>query len=153
MPATYAHLMITDGALVQLQQDATIDRSVRGAILRLSHFVHLGCVSPDYPYLDFKQPHQKLWADHMHYDFTGDLIQTMARSLSALRAKGPDRPEYAIPLCWTLGYISHVTADLVVHPVVRNIVGNYKGHEVEHRQCEMVQDVYIYHGIRNGAEM
>ncbi len=153
MPATYAHFLITDKALIQFSEDPTLDRRLRALVLRSSHFAHLGCVSPDYPYLDFKQPRQKLWADHMHYDHTGDLLHSMVRGLLERRTAGIDRPEFFVPFCWTLGYLSHVTADLVVHPVVRNIVGDYTGHETAHRECEMLQDVHIYHAVRNGAEI
>ncbi len=152
MPATYAHIIITDEALSRFRTEASLDQVLRGMTLKYSHFVHLGCVSPDYPYLDFKQPRQKLWADHMHYDHTGDILLTMVQGLSGLRAAGTDRPELSILFSWILGYLSHVTADLVVHPVVRNLVGDYVGHEAAHRECEMIQDVYIYHRVRNGAE-
>ena len=153
MPATYAHFLISDQALARFSAVADLDRTLRGAVLRLSHFAHLGSVSPDYPYLDLKQPQQKLWADHMHYDQTGELLRTMVQGLAARQSEGRDRPDVIIPFCWTLGYLSHVTADLVVHPVVRNIVGDYLGHEAEHRECEMLQDTYIYHKIRNAAEI
>jgi len=52
-----------------------------------------------------------------------------------------------------LGYLSHVTGDLVIHPVVMNIVGEYKGHEIEHRHCEMIQDAFIHNKVRRGAEI
>jgi len=78
MPATYAHLMITEKALERFTGDETIDGRLRGSTLTHSHFVHLGSVGPDYPYLDFFQPKQKDWADHMHYRHTGDAIKTMA---------------------------------------------------------------------------
>ena len=140
MPAAYAHVMITDRALSQYRDAASVDPPFTAAVLRYSHFIRLGCISPDYPYLDPLQFGQSSWADHMHYDHTGDLVQTMARRLMDL--KGMERPEFSIPFAWTLGYISHVTADLVVHPVVRNIVGDYARNKDAHRHCEMVQDVY-----------
>jgi hypothetical protein len=153
MPAGYAHLMITEKALDAFRKDETIDKQLRGNVLRSSHFVQLGSLGPDYPYLDFLQPGQKMWADHMHYDFTGDLIKTFVLALAELSRSGTTRNDFIIPFCWVLGYISHVTADLVVHPIVFNIVGPYKGNEAEHRHCEMIQDVFIYNKIRNGAEI
>ncbi len=153
MPAAYAHILITEQALARLRQAGLLDRQLQGRLLLNSHFAYLGAVSPDYPYLDFKQPQQALWADHMHYDVTGELLQTMARRLAALPTARRTAPEGVVPLCWTLGYLSHVTADLTVHPVVRKIVGDYADHKTEHRQCEMVQDVYIYHRMRQGAEI
>jgi hypothetical protein len=152
MPGTYAHLMITEKALERFQGDQRIDERLQGSTLTHSHFVHLGSVSPDYPYLDFFQPGQKDWADHMHYRHTGDAIKTMARRLLELGSRVLEE-EFLIPFCWTLGYLSHVTADSVVHPVVFNIVGPYMGNEKEHRHCEMVQDAFIYNKIRKGAEI
>ncbi len=153
MPAAYAHAVITDRALGQYRDAPGVDPPFKAAALRASHFTRLGCISPDYPYLDLLQFGQASWADHMHYDHTGDLVQTMARRLMELKGQGMERPEFAIPFAWTLGYISHVTADLVVHPVVRSIVGDYASNKDEHRHCEMIQDVYIYHRVRGGAEI
>jgi len=153
MPGTYAHLMVTEKALEWFRGNQDIDEKLRGVTLTHSHFVHLGSVSPDYPYLDIIQPKQKDWADRMHYEHTGDVMKTMARRLLGLGAGGFQKEEFVIPFCWTLGYLSHVTADLVVHPVVLNIVGPYKGNEERHRYCEMIQDSFIYHRIRRGAEI
>jgi len=153
MLATYAHLMITEKGLEWFRGNQDIYEKLRGSILTHSHFVHLGSVGPDYPYLDLLQPSQKDWADHMHYQHTGDVIKTMAQKLLDLGAEGFQKEEFVIPFCWTLGYLSHVTADLVVHPVVLKIVGPYKGNEEKHRYCEMIQDTFIYHLIRRGAEI
>jgi hypothetical protein len=153
MPAAYAHLMITDKALERFRSDQEIDEKLRGSTLTHSHFVHLGSVGPDYPYLDLLEPEQKEWADHMHYRHTGDTIKTMGRKLLDLGGGGFLQEEFIIPFCWTLGYLSHVTGDLVVHPVVMNIVGPYEGHEAEHRHCEMIEDVFIYNKVRQGAEI
>lgn len=153
MPGTYAHLMITERALDSFKSEGSINQKLRGYVLTNSHFVSLGSVAPDYAYLDLMQPRQKDWADHMHYDFTGELVKTFSRSLLSLREQGLENESFIVPFCWTLGYISHVTADLVVHPIVMGIVGEYKGHEADHRHCEMIQDAFIYHKVRNGAEI
>ena len=145
--------MITDKALERFRGDETVEKRLRGHSLRRSQFVQLGCLGPDYPYLDLLQSSQKAWADHMHYDVTGDLQKTFARRLVELNKSHKYGEEFVIPFCWTLGYISHVTADLVVHPVVERIVGPYHGNETEHRHCEMIQDSFIYNKIRNGAEI
>ncbi len=80
----------------------------------------------------------------MHYDRTGDFLKKMVEKCVKEYVSGVSREEFIIPFCWILGYISHVTADLVVHPVVSQIVGEYLGHEKEHKECEMVQDSYIF---------
>lgn len=153
MPGTYAHLIITEKALDQFRANQDIHPNLRSYVLTHSHFVHLGCVGPDYPYLDIVQPKQKDWSDHRHYHHTEDVIKSMARKLLDLWLQGFKKEEFVIPFCWTLGYLSHVAADLVVHPVVLNIIGPYKGNEEKHRYCEMIQDAFIYHLIRRGAEI
>ncbi len=153
MPGTYAHLMITDEALREFSTDPAVDRVLRGVALTHSQYIQLGSVSPDYPYLDLLQPEQKCWGDHMHYRRTGDAVKSMAAELMQGGSSRFQEEEFVIPLCWTMGYLSHVTADLVVHPVVFNIVGPYQGNETEHRHCEMIQDSFIYNKIRRGAEI
>jgi hypothetical protein len=110
---------------------------------RFPHYIRLGCVSPDYPSVDVGQIGQTDWGDRMHYQHTGDLVQTMVQRLLPLKGQGIGKPEFAIPYAWTMGYIAHVTADLVIHPIVHAIVGDYKGHKLEHCHCEMIQDAYI----------
>lgn len=44
-------------------------------------------------------------------------------------------------------------ADVVIHPVVELKVGKYKGNETAHRNCEMHQDVYIYHKVTGYGEI
>jgi len=77
MPAANAHLIITEKALERFRGDRSIDEKLRVSTLSYSHYVHLGSVSPDYQYLDFLQPEQKDWADHMHYRRTGDAIKAL----------------------------------------------------------------------------
>lgn len=145
MPAPYAHFKISDLALDKFIANEEVPSELRSFAEHHSQYIHLGSVAPDYPYLDIENPEQKIWADHMHYDHTGDMLKSMARRLISEAKNGLNRNEFLIPFCWTLGYISHVTADLVVHPVVASCVGSYAGHESEHKECEMIQDSYIYH--------
>ncbi|MGA2403719.1 MAG: zinc dependent phospholipase C family protein [Syntrophobacteraceae bacterium] len=153
MPAGYTHMMVSDRALEAVKQGKLIDAPLLGSLFENSHFTQLGSLGPDYPYLDLLQPGQKKWADHMHYDHTGDIIKTMAEQLLERIRSGFEAPGFIIPFSWLLGYISHVTVDIVVHPVVMGIVGSYEGHEAEHRYCEMIQDALIYNHVRNGAEI
>jgi len=141
-------MMISDKATEIFCADVTIGPELHGFTQTHSNFIHLGSVAPDYPYLSLLHPEQGHWADHMHYEFTGDIVKSMAHKLlNVAAAKGTSGEEFIIPFCWTMGYLSHVTGDLVVHPVIYDIVGSYKGHEGTHRDCEMIQDSFIYHEI------
>ena len=146
--------MITGKAFDRFRDDQGTDEALRGLSLSYSHFVHLGSVGPDYPYLDFVQVGQKEWAGHMHYRHTGDAIKAMALRLLNLGSGGFRQEDFYIPFLLDSGLsLSHVTADLAVHPVVYNIVGPCKGNEARHRNCETIQDAFIYHQIRGGAEI
>jgi hypothetical protein len=103
-------------------------------------FCELGCVSPDYPYLDVISHEAKSWADDMHYRRTGDVIKAAIRRTRAIPA-GHDKSKC---LAWILGYASHVVMDVTIHPVINLRVGEYETHQREHRWCEMNQDVHIF---------
>lgn len=68
MPAPYAHLKISDNALVSFFSNDKLSPDLRSYAEEYSGYIHMGSVAPDYPYLDFAHPKQKIWADHMHYD-------------------------------------------------------------------------------------
>ena len=148
MPAPYAHLKISDLSVNRFCASDQVVPELKSYAEKFSRYIHLGSAAPDYPYLDAPIEHdQKLWADHMHYHHTGDFLKCMAEKLVHDYSSGISRDDFIIPFCWILGYVSHVTADLVVHPVVQRIVGEYTGHEPEHKECEMIQDAYIYHEL------
>ena len=47
-------------------------------------------------------------------------------------------------IAWLLGYLSHYTADLVVHPVIEKKVGPYERAQIPHRRLEMYQDAFAF---------
>ena len=49
-----------------------------------------------------------------------------------------------------MGYSSHVTADMTIHPVVELKVGKYEENKGEHRTCEMHQDVFVFRRLNVG---
>ncbi|MBI5187024.1 MAG: zinc dependent phospholipase C family protein [Nitrospinae bacterium] len=76
---------------------------------------------------------------------------TLVRSAIAhgydARLANPEANEWRQQFAWLIGFVSHVIADVTVHPVVNIKVGKYEGHKKEHRLCEMNQDVWIYKQI------
>jgi hypothetical protein len=144
MAGTFTHWMIVEDALEKYRRTRRNPKRF-GAILAYNHFVNLGAVGPDYPYLtDLLSGVLKehTWADRMHYENTGEFLKVGAAKL--LQRDGDERD---ICLAWFCGFISHVVADAVVHPMVNAIVGPYIFNASEHRHCEMIQDVYIFNEI------
>ena len=144
MAGTFTHWMIVEEALDKLAglpQPPTYFAKILGN----NHFVVLGAAGPDYPYLNeillnYFKHHS--WADRMHYENVDSFVLQAMRKL--LDRTGTD---FDISLSWLCGYVSHVIADTVIHPVVNAIVGPYMFNADEHRHCEMIQDSFIFHHI------
>jgi hypothetical protein len=138
MAGGYTHLTLVRSAISDLFGDKQLDR-VFGPF---GHFAYLGAVSPDYPYLTNLKSDIE-WADRMHKGGTDAMIKAaMPRLFKELRRdeNGTWRSKFA----WLLGFVSHVVADVTIHPVVNLMVGKYEDHKTEHRFCEMNEDVWIY---------
>jgi len=148
MPGSYAHITVVNIASEKRRLVNIPDfprEAINAAGLNLN-FLELGCISPDYPYLDVTSGDSKTWADAMHYTHTGPAIYASAELIRRLPA-GKVKEKC---LAWLMGYSAHVVTDMCVHPVVELKVGPYKGNETAHRRCEMHQDAYIFRRIGTG---
>jgi len=87
----------------------------------------------------------------MHYENTGLLLKSLIVAVRHL-ADGIDKER---ALSWLLGFVSHVAADITIHPVVEARVGPYHGNETAHMRCEMHQDVHVFPklGLKGGPEV
>lgn len=146
MPGAFAHITAVNKACDNNSLTA-IDMPDQAKLSLSLHpkYIELGCVSPDYPYLALGDSDQNKWADLMHYEKTGDLIKALAAE-----CKNLDDSEKERAFAWLCGYVSHVIADITIHPVVELKVGVYEQNQKEHRQCEMNQDAYIWQRLNLG---
>jgi hypothetical protein len=140
MPGAYAHITAVNVARETAALEAArLDAAAIASVLDYLKYCELGALSPDYPYLDLVHRGQKAWADAMHYDRTGALIQAGVRRVAVMSGEQQRKC-----LAWLLGYAAHVTTDVTIHPVVEKKVGPYEGNKGAHRECEMHQDAYIF---------
>ena len=141
MPGAYAHITLVNLAKEtrRLDEVSGFPPEAIAALNRHFKYCELGAVSPDYPYLAITDGNAKKWADLMHYSRTGDLVKSGVPLVQNLPAEERERA-----FAWLAGYLSHVTADVTIHPVIELKVGPYVGNEQQHRICEMHQDAYIY---------
>lgn len=148
MPGSYAHITVVNEASEKrrLLRIPDFPRAAIDAAGLNLNFLELGCISPDYPYLDVTSGDSKKWADAMHYTHTGQAIFAGAELVRTLPA-GREKQKC---LAWLMGYAAHVVTDMCVHPVVELKVGPYKGNETAHRRCEMHQDAYIFRRVGTG---
>ncbi len=141
MAGAYAHLTIVSRATTEneLEELGLSDNAII-ALEDWLTFTSLGSISPDYPYLAITEKH-KTWADLMHLGMkTKSFILKGIEEVRAIKDEEDKRRAFA----WLCGLAGHIVTDVVIHPVVELKVGEYKGNETAHRNCEMHQDVYIY---------
>jgi len=149
MAGTFTHWMVVEEALDRFNR-LPKKHPLFPTILGLNHFVCLGAVGPDYPYLTellggFLKIHS--WADRMHYENTNEFVRQGIKNLTALNGNS-----FNVCLAWLCGFTTHVIADSVIHPAVLSTVGPYIFNSGEHRHCELIQDSYIFHEIK-GIEL
>lgn len=147
MAGTFTHWMIVEKALDKFNRLPSKHKYFSN-VLGKNHFVLLGAVGPDYPYLsELRNNILKLhsWADRMHYENTGGFVVEGIKNLQGLKAT----EEFKVCLSWLCGFVAHLITDATIHPVVNSIVGPYIFNTTEHRQCEMIQDCFIFKQVKN----
>jgi hypothetical protein len=122
-----------------------LNSETQDALGLFENYCELGSASPDYPYLTIFDESAAGWANVMHYYKSADFIRETVHGL--INHPPPDPKDRQQCVAWLFGYTAHVVADLTVHPVIAMKVGCYEGHEHQHRQCELHQDVYIFNRI------
>jgi hypothetical protein len=142
MAGTFTHYMICDKAITVIQnREIHLHERSSGSLGRIlgkfRHFALLGCGSPDIPYLVDPE-----WAGKMHYNETNGIVNEGVRTLSS--SGGLNQDVERARFVWLMGYLSHIIADTIIHPIIKMIVGPYLGNEHDHRVCEMVQDSIQY---------
>jgi hypothetical protein len=157
MPATFAHCLVAKRAIDKVSDaikanDPQREKKLEYAqkIGEKNNFVVMGAAGPDYPYLtDILTtsilPISHTWANRMHYEKTLSFIQEGVKRLA-----GMDKKEelFSINLAWFCGFVSHVLADSLMHPVINLIIGGpYIFTHEEHGKCELIQDIYIFKKI------
>lgn len=148
MPGAYAHITVVNEFrnTDKLLAIPDFPNEAAKAFLRWFKYAELGAVSPDYPYLAVGNSDAAEWADLMHYTHTGIMVQEGTRLLRAIAGEKMYKC-----LAWLLGYASHVTTDVTVHPVVELKVGTYAENKSDHRTCEMHQDAFIFQKLGLGG--
>lgn len=150
MAGGYTHLTLVRSAIRRAsnnslpEQNPSVPERELGAVLDYwGRYTYLGGVSPDYPYLGLDAD----WADLMHKGRTNSMITQALEVIFRQRQDAPEDQGWQQRFAWLLGFVSHVVADVVIHPVVNIKVGKYEENKEHHRICEMNQDVWIYKAV------
>lgn len=115
----------------------------------------VGAVAPDLPYAsiadnDFFLKNESPLADKFHYEKTNQIPLQSLKKLKLLNGQIKEEIHYQM-FSFFLGYISHVLADGIIHPFVRDKVGEYFENQAEHRCLEMQLDVLLFEELTKGS--
>lgn len=148
MAGAFTHLIISDTGKALKN---ALGKELWQLLNRHYRFLFLGSVGPDLPYLSFTTGKVN-WADVMHYEKTDGVFNLGYEKLRA--SWNDDREIDRARLAWLLGYVSHMVADATIHPVVKEIVGDYSDETRDrHRVCEMTQDSIVFFDHKNGEDI
>ncbi|MPM46022.1 hypothetical protein SDC9_92716 [bioreactor metagenome] len=143
MPSGLTHILLT-----KKLQDHLPDGDLKNIFAYGSVSLQVGAIAPDIPYASlfdhdiFRK--QSSLADSFHYNLTNQIALRSLTLLKKMRGVVDDSIHYHI-FSFYLGYISHIFADGIIHPFVRDKVGNYKENKAAHRSLEMQLDVLLIH--------
>uniref|UniRef100_UPI0032168672 zinc dependent phospholipase C family protein n=1 Tax=uncultured Draconibacterium sp. TaxID=1573823 RepID=UPI0032168672 len=140
MASGLTHILLT-----KKLQDKFSDGDLKDILAMCADAFQVGAVAPDLPYAsivdnNFFLSNESLLADNFHYRQTNQIPLLALKKLKSLNGKIDVEVHYHM-FSFFLGYISHVIADGVIHPFVRDMVGEYEEHQAEHRSLEMQLDV------------
>ncbi|MBI2519510.1 MAG: zinc dependent phospholipase C family protein [Bdellovibrio sp.] len=146
MPSGYSH--ITFAKL--FNEKTNLSEHSLGLLLdeKLKYF-QLGALGPDLPYSQiprFLNSEEKI-ADDLHYRSTNLVPFYGVQKIKAMQDSDKKDECFA----FFLGYISHLVADGIIHPFIRDKVGNYDDHSSEHRALEMRLDVILLDYFSQGT--
>ena len=113
-------------------------------------FLQVGAVGPDLPYAsiadgDFFFSTQSDLADKFHYEKTNELILKAFHDIKIIQNVKVKEKRFLFS--FFVGFISHIVADGIIHPFVRDKVGDYHNNQTAHRVLEMKLDVLMFHHL------
>jgi hypothetical protein len=151
MPSGITHILL----MKSLQNILPADSDLKMEIAAGRDFLQVGALGPDLPYAsvadsDFIFSSQSELADKFHYEKTNEIplrafahIRSIRDELSSVSLRNH--------FSFFLGYLAHVVADGIIHPFVRDKVGDYKANQAEHRKLEMNLDVMLFHYLTQAS--
>lgn len=142
MASGLSHILLT-----KKLQDKLPDGKLKSILAYCADSFQVGSVAPDLPYASIADnaffANESPLADNFHYRETNQIPLLALKKLRALNGNINEELHYHM-FAFFLGYISHVLADGIIHPFVRDKVGEYDENQAEHRSLEMQLDVLFF---------
>ncbi|HEY6011660.1 MAG TPA: zinc dependent phospholipase C family protein [Nitrospirota bacterium] len=164
MPASIVHMLIAREVRTRIRRDPSLGcRSFLTNLPEYEACMNLGSLGPDLPYfssrikgilnLVFERSDKPMGVDQWSYQmhskdpnvFPLKMIEIIWKE-SAIEKEDWDEEDHR-KFAFVCGYLTHMAADQVIHPVVNLIAGPYykRGDaRKKHRDCEVYQDVFAF---------
>jgi hypothetical protein len=163
MPASIVHMLISRKTREELRKNADMKDFLATVLDKYPTYMELGSLGPDLPY--FKSLLSGLWNTFinrsdkpMGIDQWSYQLHSKTPNLFPLRMleitwkeTDPDVTEWdetdKMKFAFLCGFLAHMAADQVIHPVVNHIAGPYyktRQAREEHRTCEVHEDLYAF---------
>jgi hypothetical protein len=145
MPSGYTHMFLIEGTQDKLTHAK--DRKLKDILASEIHFLQVGSIAPDLAY--FSQlagdilKKEEVISNAFHFERTNQVPLLMLERARHLHLSGEAPRTVRVIFCMAMGYASHVIADGVIHPFVRDMVGEYKENQKAHQVLEMAIDVLL----------
>lgn len=148
MASGLTHILLT-----KKLQDILSDGKLKDILAYGADSFQVGAVAPDLPYAsildnDFFFSNESSLADKFHYEKTNQIPLQSLKKIKSLNGIIKEEIHYHI-FSFFIGYISHVVADGIIHPFIRDKVGEYAENKAEHRSLEMQLDVLFFEELTN----
>jgi len=153
MPSGITHIFLVRAFLNE--QTNFEDITIKMMLDSGRFYMQTGAVGPDLPYASALDNNlfssDTALADLLHYNKTN---QIPLKAFLTLKQKqhSLSKRELRYAFSFFLGYASHVIADGIMHPFIRDKVGDYALNKTAHRVLEMNLDVVVVHDHFNKVE-
>ncbi len=170
MPSSIAHILIAHNAYKKLSKDFP---HIGELIINKSNHFRLGSLGPDLPsyrkknlikaalqqllvrpFVDLAQPQQEDASFFFHStrpNLFPYYIMEMNLAFAELKKNQLIKQDFNnATFVFTLGFVSHIAADQVIHRLVREITGPYyRSLEIsqKHSICEVHQDIFLFYEL------
>lgn len=147
MPSGFTHILL---AKTFNERSNHLNDELEVLLLEKLDYFQLGAIGPDLPYsqIPMIQNKDEEVADDFHWHNTNQVALKCLEDIKAMTEGYEKRECFA----FVLGFISHIVADGIIHPFVRDKVGPYKENDnaTKHRLLEMRLDVLLADEINYG---
>lgn len=163
MPASLVHMLIAREVRKSLMETPETRKFAEEVLDRYPKYMELGSMGPDLPYYEsmakgaldllLKRSDKPMGVDQWSYQLHSKDPNLFPLKMLEVTWKETDmekedwEEDDRMKFAFVCGFLTHMAADQIIHPMVNIIAGPYykRGQAREkHRECEIYQDLHIF---------